>query len=122
MLIRGLVAIIVGYVISAATWIGVVSSVFGESGGAPDNQTIVLSLGALVIGAGLGGLLFTLIVGVANSPAIYVTIGLLLVIQGRALWYGTSPAPDWYLITGLIALSLGFLVGASAGAYRMDRR
>lgn len=121
MLIRGLVAIIVGYVIAAATWIGVVSSVFGQDV-PPDNQTTILSLGALAIGAGLGGLLFTLIVGVANSPAIYVTIGLLLVIQGRELWYGSSPAPDWYLITGLVALSLGFLIGASAGAYRMDRR
>lgn len=122
MFIRGLLAIVVGYVISAATWLGVVGSVFGEGALAPDRQRLILSFGAILIGAAVGGFAFTLIVGVANSPAIYVTIGVLAAMLGRSLYLGDSSAPDWYLLVGFVALALGFMIGASAGAYRLDRR
>ena len=120
MLIRGLIAIVVGYGISAATWVGVVSSVFGDAP-APPQQQLVLSLGALLIGAAVGGFAFTLIVGVANSPAIYMTIGVIAVMLGRELYLGRTGAPDWYVMTGFLALAIGFMIGASAGAYRLDR-
>lgn len=121
MLIRALVGIVVGYGISAATWVGVVSALFGEAEVPPNQPELILSFGTLLIGAAIGGFFFTLIVGLANSPGIYVTIGIIAVMLGRELYLGRSGAPDWYLTTGFLALAIGFMIGASAGAYRLDR-
>lgn len=122
MLIRGLVAAVVGYVISVATWVGVASSMFGGGGAEPELRRLLFSFGALIVGAAVGGFAFTLIVGVANSPAIYMTIGVIAATLGRELYAGNTGAPNWYVLTAFLALAIGFMIGASTGAYRLDRR
>ena len=76
---------------------------------------------ALGLGAAVGGFLFTLIVGSANHPAIYVTIGLMIAMTAYSHFAGQAVEPGWYKVVGLITQAGGFLVGASAAAYRLER-
>lgn len=121
-LMRGAIAVVAGYLIMAATSMAIAGRLFEEAAPAPDNGTLILSFLGLAIGAAIGGAICTLIAGSANSPAIYIAIGVVAVMGGRTLIMGTGAAPDWYTIGSVIALAIGFLVGASAAAYRLDPR
>lgn len=120
--IRGTLAVVVGYLILALTSMGVVGRLFAEGQPAPENRAVIFSFLALGLGAAVGGFVCTLIVGKANSPAIYITIGVMFVMAGVAYSQGTGVEPDWYRLLSSIALAIGFLVGASGAAYKMDRR
>ena len=118
--IRGLFAIIVGYVVTSLVAMGVVGSLWGAPED-PADKTIIIFLVALGLGAAVGGFLFTLIVGSANHPAIYVTIGLMIAMAVYSHATGRAIEPDWYKLIGLITQAGGFMIGASAGAYRLER-
>ena len=121
-LIKGLIAVVVGYFVMTATSMGVVGRLFGEDAAAPDTRALLLALLFLGVGAFIGGAICTLIVGSANSPAIYVAIGLVAVVMGRSVLADTGIEPDWYKILSFVALAIGFLVGASTAAYRLQGR
>lgn len=116
---RGLIAVLVGYLLMAVVSMGVVASLFG-SGEEPDLGSIALALGGLAIGAMIAGFLATLITGVANHPAIYIALGVLIVMVARSFIQGQGIEPDWYRFVGTLALAIGFLVGASTAAHRME--
>lgn len=121
-LIRGFLAVILGYLVMAVVSMAVVGKLFADEGASPANRAIILSFLGLAIGAAVGGFLCTLIVGKANSPAIYIAIGIMFAVAARSFSLGIGIEPDWYRLASSIALAVGFLVGASAAAYKMDRR
>lgn len=120
--IKGTIAVVLGYLIMTFTSMGVVGRLFADAQAPPETKQMIMSFGALAIGAFIGGFLATLIVGSANSPAIYIAIGAVAVVHGRSLVTGAGVEPDWYIIVSVIALAIGFLVGASTAAYKLDRR
>lgn len=120
-LIRGFIAVLVGYVITAAVAMGIVRSLF-DSGVESSPKSVIFALLGLAAGAAIGGALCTLIVGNANSPAIYITIGLVIAVAVRANFLGLGVEPDWYRLLSTIAQGIGFLVGASGAAYKVGER
>ena len=120
-LIRGAIAVVIGYLIMAGASMTMVRSLFAEGGTPPATRALIMSFLGLGLIAALGGFLGTLIAGAVNSPAIYIAVGLMLAINGRTYMTGAGLEPDWYTIVSSIALAIGFLVGASAAAYKMDR-
>jgi len=121
-LIRGFFAIVVGYLITSGVSMGVVSSLFGGGRAEPELKTILFALAGLAVGAIIAGFLCTLMAGSANHPAIYITVGAIIVMAVVAFKQGTGIEPDWYKVVGTLTAAIAFLVGASAAAYRMDRR
>ena len=117
---RGLFGIIVGYVVTSLVAMGIVRTLWGATED-PTNKTIISFLVALGMGAAVGGFLFTLIVGSAIHPAIYVTIGLMIAMTVYSHVTGQAVEPGWYKVVGLITQAGGFMVGASAAAYRLQR-
>ena len=117
-LIRGLIAVLLGYLITAAVAMGIVGSLFG-SGVEPPPKTVIFALVGVAVGAAIGGALCTLIVGSANSPAIYITIGLVVAVAIRANFLGLGVEPGWYRFLATLAQGIGFLVGASGAAYKV---
>ena len=100
---------------------GIVSSLFSADRLEPEPKTIVFALLGLILGAVIGGFLCTLIAGTANHPAIYITVGIIIVLAARSFLQGIGIEPDWYKVVGTLATAIGFLVGASAAAYRLER-
>ena len=121
-LLRGSLAVIIGYLVMTATSRVIASGVFAAGAVPPEGRALVMSFLGLALGAAIGGAVCTLIAGSANSPAIYIAIGGVAVVTGRALIQGTGIEPDWYKMLSVIALAIGFLVGASAAAYKLDPR
>ena len=117
-LIRGFIAVLLGYVIAAAVAMGIVASLFG-SGVEPPPKTVIFALVGVALGAAIGGAVCTLIVGSANSPAVYITIGLMVAVAIRAKFLGLGVEPDSYRFLGTFAQAVGFLVGASGAAYKI---
>ena len=117
--IRGLIAVVVGYLMLAGVSMGIVGSLFG-GGAEPDMSSIALALGGLAIGAIIAGFIAALITATANHPAIYITLGVLIVMVARAFFQGQGIEPDWYRFLGTLALCIGFLVGASVAAHRLE--
>jgi hypothetical protein len=121
-LIRGLFAVIAGYLIASGVAMGVVNSLFGGGRTDPELKPILFALAGLALGAIIAGFVCTLIVGSANHPAIYITVGAIIVMAVMAYRQGTGIEPDWYRFTSTLTTAIAFLVGASAAAYRLDRR
>jgi hypothetical protein len=121
-LLRGSLAVIVGYLVMMATSKGIASGIFAEGAVPAEGRALILSFLGLALGAAIGGAICTLIAGSTNSPAIYIAIGGVALVSGRALIQGTGIEPDWYKMLSVIALAIGFLVGASAAAYKLDPR
>ncbi len=120
--VRGLAAVIIGYLIMSLASMAAVSRLFGEGQDAPEARTVWMSMLGLAIVAAVGGFICTLVVGSANSPAIYIAIGLLFLVAGRAQVLELGIEPGWYRLASSVALAVGFLVGASTAAYKLDRR
>jgi hypothetical protein len=121
-LMRGLLAVIIGAAVMWAASMAVAHRLFAEGQPAPEPRVIVMGLLGLALGAAIGGFLCTLIAGSANSPAVYVAIGVMVFFAGRAVVLHLGVEPDWYRLVSTIALAGGFLIGASTAAYKMDRR
>ena len=119
-LLRTILAVVVGYLILAGVAVGIVGTLFGDNVPEPDRGAIIFAFGGLVIGAIVAGFLCTLIAGSANHPAVYITIGIVIVLAARNLITGAGIEPDWYRVTSTLALAIGFLVGGSAAAYRLQ--
>jgi hypothetical protein len=118
--IRAVLGIIVGYLISSLVAMGVASSLWkGEVD--PADKTVIMYLLALAVGSAVGGFVCTLIVGSANHPAIYITIGIMIAMAVYSYANGLSAEPAWYVLVGLIAQAGGFMIGASASAYKTER-
>lgn len=118
--IRALFGIIVGYVITSLVAMGVAGSLW-RGPEEPTNKTIIIFLVALALGAAVGGFLCTLIVGSANHPAIYITIGVMIAMAIYAHSTGQAVEPGWYRVVALFTQAAGFMVGASTAAYRLER-
>ena len=118
-IMRGLVAVVVGYLLLAAAAMGVVGSLFANSK-EPETGSIVLAIGSLVIGAIIAGFIATLITGTANHPAIYITLGVLILMVVRSFIQGQGIEPDWYRFVGTLSQAIGLLVGASVAAHRLE--
>lgn len=119
--IRAVSGIVVGYLISSLVAMAIARALWaGEVD--PTGKTVVTYLIALVLGSAIGGFLCTLIVGSANHPAIYITIGVMVAAAGYSFVQGLAIEPTWYILVGLIAQAGGFMIGASAAAYKTDRR
>lgn len=118
-MVRGLVAIVIGYLLLAAISMGIVASLFG-TGTEPELKSRVFALAGLAVGAIIAGVVCTLIVGSANHPAIYITLGVVIFMAGRAFFMNEGIEPDWYRAVGTLTQCVGFLVGASVAAYRLD--
>jgi hypothetical protein len=121
-LLRGFFAIVAGYLIATGVSMGVVNSLFGGDVPEPEINKIIFALVGLAIGAILGGFICTFIAGSANHPAIYITVGVIVVMAARSFLQGVGVEPDWYKVVGTLTTAIGFLVGASAAAYKMDPR
>ena len=121
-LIRGTIAVIVGYLMMAGASMTIVGKLFAEAEAPPESRALIMSCVGLGLVAALGGFLCTLIVGAVNSPAIYIAIGVMVVVNGRAYLTGAGIEPPWFTIVSSITLAIGFLIGASAAAYKLDRR
>lgn len=118
---RGIFGILVGYLVTALVAMGVVSSLFAGAEQEPATKTILVALGAVALGAAVGGFLCTLILGSANHPAIYVTIGVMIAMTVFAHATGRAIEPNWYKVVGLMTQAGAFLIGASSAAYRLER-
>ena len=118
---RGLLAVVIGYLVMTAGSMAAVSRLFGEGLPAPEQKTLLFSYVGLALVAAIGGFLCTLIVGNANSPAIYIAIGVMIAAAIRNYSLGVGVEPDWYVILSSVSLAIGFLVGASAAAYKIDK-
>jgi hypothetical protein len=119
---RGLLGVIVGPAVLWAGWAAVVPRVSVVGAAAPATRLVLMAALGLALGAAVGGFLCTLIAGSANSPTVYVAIGVMLFFAARALVLGQGIEPDWYRLVSAVSLAIGFLVGASTAAYKMDRR
>lgn len=121
-LMRGFAAVVVGYAVMWATSMAVGRRLFVEGQSAPETRVVLMAMLGLALGAAVGGFLCTLLAGSANSPAIYIAIGVMIFFAGRALVLKLGIEPDWYRLLSSVSLAAGFLVGASTAAYKMDRR
>ena len=119
---RGMLAVIVGSAVMWAASTSVLRRLFVEGQPEPETRLVLMALLGLALGAAVGGFLCTLIAGSANSPAVYVAIGVMVFFAGRALFLKEGIEPEWYHLVSTVALAVGFLVGASTAAYKMDRR
>jgi hypothetical protein len=117
---RAVLGIIVGYLVSSLVAMGVAGSLWGGEID-PVDKTVIMMLLALALGSAIGGFLCTLIVGSANHPAIYITIGVMIAMAIYSYMNGLAVEPPWYILIGLITQAGGFMVGASAAAYRTER-
>jgi hypothetical protein len=117
--IRAVFGIVVGYVVTSLAAMGVVGSLWG-AGESPTTKTVIIFLIALAVGSAVGGFLCTLIVGSANHPAIYITIGVMIAMAVFAHATGRAIEPNWYKLVGLMTQAGGFMIGASGAAYRLE--